>query len=60
MTTPIIVKTQQKYVTNPPVELLPPESQPVGGLKGHFPYDLSSILSYQAVVGHLYTLVGMS
>jgi hypothetical protein len=40
--------------------LLPLECTTCWGLKGHFPYDSSSTLSYQAAVGHLHGLVGMS
>jgi hypothetical protein len=58
--TPIIVKMEQKYVNNSPVVLLPPECTTCRGLKGHFPYDPSSTLSYQTAVDHLHAPVGIS
>jgi hypothetical protein len=49
-----------KYVKNSPVKLLPPECTTYRGLKGHFPYDPSSTLSYEAAIGQFHTLVGTS
>jgi hypothetical protein len=60
VTTPIIMKMQQKYVKNSTVEILPLECTTYRGLKGHFPCDPSSTFSYQAAVGHFHTPVGMS
>jgi hypothetical protein len=54
------MKMQQKYVKNSPVEILPLECTTYQGLKGHFPYDPSSTLSYQVAVGHFHTPVGTS
>jgi hypothetical protein len=47
-----------KVVNNSPVELLPLECTTCRGLKGHFPYDPSSTLSYQMTVNHLHAHVG--
>jgi hypothetical protein len=44
VTTPIIVRMQQKYIKNAPVELVPLECTTSQRLKGHFPCDPSSTL----------------
>jgi hypothetical protein len=51
---------QQKYVNNSLVELLPPDCPTGRGLKGHFPYDPSSTILYQAAIDHLHTPMGTS